>query len=122
MNPWTEADPGELTTGTLARAALPPATTHVRRATLKRAALASRIAAAGDPEGDAWRLLAYVYGCTPVTLMRPGALAEHCGLTDDRADQVLGQLIGKGLLAEGSTVTRASVVGRALVAAALAGE
>jgi hypothetical protein len=92
MTVWTDGEPGVLTTGPLTTTAAPAAMAHVERARLARRARAARIAAGADPAGDAARVLAYVYACTPVTLMRPGALAEHCGISDARGQVGAGRV------------------------------
>lgn len=107
---WTD-EASVLTTGALSVKAAAVATAHVARAQLARQALASRVKAQADPDGDAWRVLAYVYASTPVAILRPGALAAHCGLSEDRAREVLDALIGRSLVSPGATTTRVSVIG-----------
>jgi hypothetical protein len=122
MTAWTIELPSVLTTGRLTTSAAPAASDHVGRARLARQARAARVKAAADPHGDAERVLAYVYAATPVTIMRPGALAYHCGLTEDRAAAVLTELVERGFLAEGATPVRASVIGPQLAGHVMRGE
>ena len=111
----TGDEPGVLTTARLSTSATPRASNHVERARLARQAAASQASAAADPEGDAPRVLAKIYASTPTTIFRPGALAEHCGLTEDRARDVIRDLVDRGLLSAGATTTMVSIVGPALV-------
>lgn len=108
---WTDDEPAVLTTGRLSTRATPAATGHVERAKLARLGLASRITAQADPQGDEGRMLAHIYASTPTTILRSGALAEHCGLTDHRADEVLDLLVSRGLISPGAVTTRVSIVG-----------
>ncbi|WP_123380182.1 hypothetical protein [Pseudokineococcus lusitanus] len=89
----------------------PPAGWHVLRCAQIEHTRASKIKAAEDPEGDYRRLLAYVYAKTPETILRPGAMTQHCGIDETRARQVLSELMDDGLIAPGAT-TRLSLTGR----------
>jgi hypothetical protein len=111
---WTDDEPGVLTTGRLSTRATPAATAHVERARLARNAQASQVKAKLDPDGDIARVLSFLYASTPLTIMRAGSLALHCGLTEDRASEVLDILVGRGLLGAGATTRRVSLVGPVL--------
>lgn len=110
------------TTGMLVTEPLPVATVHVQRARLAREATASKAKAMADPSGDARRCLSYVYASTPLARLRPGALASQCGISTERAMEVVAALVKAGLLAPGSTPDRAGVIGPILVEHVMKGE
>jgi len=100
------------THGPVVTTAQTPAGWHVLRSAQIARARASRVAAAAAPARDYPRVLAYIFGKTPETLMPPGAMAEHCGISEQRAREVLASLVDDGLIAPGATSTRLSITGR----------